>query len=107
MGLLNKLQNEGSNFSGFDGADIPLSAESLTKQSKLHQSYSITGNPSLTDMIFQSTLPPPSATLDLNGNIPTFAGHGVTTTSVSSQQLPYIQNQPEFPTGISGITDGN
>jgi len=105
MGLLNKLTSEGSNLSKFDGADIPLSAESLTKQSRLHQSYSITGNPSLTDMVFQSTLPPPSAALDLNGEIPTFAGHGVTTTSVSNQQLPYIQNQPEFPTGTSSTTN--
>ena len=107
MGLLNKLQNEGSNFSAFDGADIPLTAESLTKQSKLHQKYSLTGNPSLTNMVFQSTLPD-AASLDLDGETPTFAGHGITTemqTSISSQQLPYIQNQPEFPTGISGITN--
>lgn len=68
MGLLNKLQNDGSNLSEFDGTTPPVSI-GATDQSTLHNQYSLNGNPSMAEMYFQSTLPNPAA-LDLDGVTP-------------------------------------
>lgn len=61
MGLLNKLQNQGSNLSLNNGAtpSIPNFADST-----LHNLYSITGEPNMVNK------PTPSV-LDLNGLTPT------------------------------------
>jgi len=62
MGILNKLQKEGSNLSEFDGTTPPVTNED-TVQSNLHNTYSLNGNPTL------SGYPSPSQ-LDLNGDTP-------------------------------------
>jgi hypothetical protein len=62
MGLLDKLTQEGSNLSEFDG-QTPPNAQLASPQSTLHYSYSINGNPNLTGF------PTPSL-LDLNGETP-------------------------------------
>jgi len=61
MGLLTKLQSEGSDLSGFDGTTPPSAPDQA--ESTLHKTYSINGNPTMPD------LPTPSE-LDLNGVTP-------------------------------------
>lgn len=63
MGLKDKLTNDGSNLSQFDGTTPPLTVVGGTAQSTLHYEYSINGNPSLTGF------PTPSS-LDLDGVTP-------------------------------------
>ena len=58
-----------------------------TDQSTLHDQYSLDGNPN------QINVPQPSI-LDLNGQIPSVAGHGNNTPGASNQALPYNQNLP-------------
>ena len=62
MGLLNKLQNDGSNLSEFDGTTPPVSI-GATDQSTLNDQYSLNGNPN------QINSPQPSL-LDLDGITP-------------------------------------
>ena len=62
MGILNKLQTEGSNLSEFNGDTPPITNED-TSESNLHNTYSINGIPALTGY------PTPSQ-LDLNGVTP-------------------------------------
>jgi hypothetical protein len=62
MGILNRLQTEGSNLSEFDGNTPPITNED-TSESNLHNTYSINGTPALTGY------PTPSQ-LDLNGVTP-------------------------------------
>ena len=62
MGLLNKLTNNGSTLSEFDGA-TPPQMDGSKEQSKLHNEYSLNGNPNVVDK------PSPSG-LDLNGKTP-------------------------------------
>ena len=62
MGILNKLQTEGSNLSEFDGTTPPIINED-TSDSNLHNTYSLNGNPAL------SGYPSPSQ-LDLDGVTP-------------------------------------
>ena len=63
MGLLSKLQDEGSALSQYNGAD-PETTNQDTVTSTLHNAYSINGNPNL------AGYPTPSQ-LDLNGETPT------------------------------------
>lgn len=62
MGLLDKLTQQGSNLSQFDGA-TPPNMPGASAQSKLHNQYSINGNPILINK------PSPSQ-LDLDGKTP-------------------------------------
>tara|TARA_Y100000389_G_C17283925_1_gene424420 strand:- start:331 stop:546 length:216 start_codon:yes stop_codon:yes gene_type:complete len=62
MGILNKLANNGSTLSEFDGA-TPPQMDGSKDQSKLHNHYSINGNPNVVGK------PSPSG-LDLNGLTP-------------------------------------
>jgi hypothetical protein len=62
MGLLNKLFNNGSTLSEFDGA-TPPQMDGSKEQSKLHNEYSLNGNPNVVGK------PSPSG-LDLNGLTP-------------------------------------
>jgi hypothetical protein len=62
MGILNKLQQEGSNLSEFDGQNPPISNQS-TPESTLHNTYSINGIPQIPGF------PQPSQ-LDLDGVTP-------------------------------------
>ena len=62
MGLLDKLTNEGSNLSQFDGATPPPSNIDVAG-SNLHYNYSLNGNPNL------AGFPNPSS-LDLDGVTP-------------------------------------
>lgn len=62
MGLLSKLTQQGSVLSGFNGS-TPSTMPGANPQSKLHDQYSINGNPSLINK------PSPSQ-LDLNGQTP-------------------------------------
>lgn len=62
MGLLNKLQTDGSNLSEFDGA-TPPPANIDIPGSTLHDTYSINGNPNMPGF------PTPSL-LDLDGVTP-------------------------------------
>jgi len=86
MGLLNKLQTDGSVLTAFNGATPPTPI-GATDQSTLHDQYSLDGNPN------QINVPQPSI-LDLNGQIPSVAGHGNNTPGASNQDLPYNQNLP-------------
>lgn len=76
MGLLNKLTDQGSNLTKFDGT-TPETMPGSLKNSKLHDEYSINGNPRLTEK------PSPSE-LDWNGKTPTIIG-----------KFPYLDNLPE------------
>ena len=62
MGLLNKLQNNGSNLTSFNGA-TPANMPGASDLSPLHDQYSINGNPNM------KKKPQPS-TLDLDGLTP-------------------------------------
>lgn len=76
MGLLDKLTQQGSNLSKYDGGTPDTMPGSL-KTSKLHDEYSINGNPRL------FSKPSPSG-LDWNGKTPTIIG-----------KFPYLDNLPE------------
>lgn len=60
MGLLDKLQNQGSTLSGLDGS---TPSTPLFTDSKLHKDYSINGNPEIQGK-------PSPSNLDLNGVTP-------------------------------------
>jgi hypothetical protein len=62
MGILNKLTNEGSEYSKYDGANIPQ-MDNLTPNSPLHNQYSINGTPSIVNK-------PTPSNLDLDGKTP-------------------------------------
>jgi len=62
MGLLNKLETEGSDLSQFDGLTPPINI-GATDLSTLHNQYSLNGNPN------QINAPQPSL-LDLDGITP-------------------------------------
>jgi len=62
MGLLNKLNNDGSSLSGYNGATPPTPI-GATDQSTLHDQYSLNGNPTV------AGVPSPSV-LDLDGVTP-------------------------------------
>lgn len=63
MGILNRLLEEGSALSQYNGADPEVTNQD-TSLSTLHNQYSINGNPNLVGY------PSPSQ-LDLNGETPT------------------------------------
>jgi len=46
MGILNRLQSEGSNLSEYDGTTPPISNQD-TPESVLHKTYSLNGDPAL------------------------------------------------------------
>ena len=62
MGILDKLTNAGTVFNP-NGINTPTTPVGATDQSKLHDQYSINGNPN------QVGKPSPSQ-LDLNGQVP-------------------------------------
>jgi len=62
MGILDKLQTDGSQYSEYDGANVPQ-MDNLTPNSPLHNQYSLNGQPSIADK------PTPSS-LDLDGQTP-------------------------------------
>ena len=92
MGLLDKLTKGDSNLTPFNG-DTPLTNPLATAQSKMHDSYSITGqNAGAVNANYQqyldgvnNLLPTPSQ-LDLGGQTPNVSPTG--------QALPYTLNQP-------------
>jgi len=61
MGLLDKLTKNGSNLTAFDGK-TPSNMLGASEQSKLHNQYSINGNPKMKK--------PEPSTLDLDGLTP-------------------------------------
>jgi hypothetical protein len=93
MGLIDKLQQGDSNLTPFNGSTPPTN-QLATAQSKMHDSYSVTGqNANIVNSEYQqyldgtnNILPLPSQ-LDLNGATPTL--------SPSGQALPYSLNQPQ------------
>jgi hypothetical protein len=93
MGLLDKLQQGGSNLTSYDGATPPTNPLA-TAQSKLHSEYSVAGrDQQAVNTNYQqyldgtnNMLPMPSQ-LDLGGVVPTFAPSG--------QALPYSTNAPQ------------
>lgn len=62
MSLKNKLANDGSPLTKYDGA-TPPTMTGASDQSKLHNQYSLNGNPNI-------PLKPSPSTLDLNGLTP-------------------------------------
>jgi hypothetical protein len=64
MSLIDKLKKEGSTLSQYNGQKPEFEYPGGTSDSKLHDSYSINGNPGLPGF------PTPSE-LDLNGKTPT------------------------------------
>lgn len=62
MSLKNKLANDGSPLTKFNGA-TPPTMTGASEQSKLHNQYSINGNPNV-------VAKPSPSTLDLNGLTP-------------------------------------
>jgi hypothetical protein len=106
MGILTKLQTQGSAFTSYDGA-TPTVNPLATQQSKLHADlagtpgYSLNGanTPLITaeynayDDGISNTIPLPSLE-DLNGVPPTIANHNNFTPGASTQALPYLNNLP-------------
>ena len=88
MGLKDKLANQGSNLTKHNGS-TPADMPGASKQSKLHDEYSLNGNP------FQQKKPAPSD-LDLNGVKPTGPlndpGYGTINDSFSKGE--YLNNLP-------------
>ncbi len=76
MGLLDKLTQQGSNLTKYDGGTPDTMPGSLST-SRLHDQYSINGNPRFLGK------PSPSQ-LDWNGKTPTIIG-----------KFPYLDNLPE------------
>ena len=114
MGLLDKLQTNGSTFSTNNGDPNlstipggPVGNNLITNNSGLHADaagnagHSLNGsNINLVSLNYANyndgvtnLLPAPS-TIDLNGQVPTTAGHGNSTPGASTQALPYLQNAP-------------
>lgn len=62
MGLKNKLAADGSNLTKWDGS-TPSTMPGASEQSRLHNEYSINGNPNM-------SMKPTPSTLDLNGLTP-------------------------------------
>jgi len=62
MGLKDKLIQQGSNLTAYNGATPPVMG-GASKQSKLHDEYSINGNPTILNK-------PQPSTLDLQGLTP-------------------------------------
>jgi hypothetical protein len=99
MGLLDKLQQGDSNLTPFDGVTPPTNPLA-TAQSKMHDSYSITGqNAGAVNSDYQqyldgtnNLLPTPSQ-LDLGGTTPTIAPQFFNNST--AQKLPYTLNQPQ------------
>jgi hypothetical protein len=91
MGLLNKLQQSGSNLTSYDG-NTPSTNQLATQQSQL-QLYSLNGDfQGQVNSNYQqyldgtgNILPSPSQ-LDLNGAVPSVTPRG--------QALPYNNNKP-------------
>jgi hypothetical protein len=92
MGLIDKLTKGDSNLTPFAGTTPPTNPLA-TAQSKMHDSYSVTGqNAGAVNADYQqyldgtlNILPTPSQ-LDLEGKTPTISPTG--------QALPYTLNQP-------------
>lgn len=76
MGLLDKLQTQGSNLTKFDGTTPDTMPGSLST-SKLHDVYSVAGTPRLLGK-------PRPSNLDWDGKTPTLIG-----------KFPYLDNLPE------------
>ncbi len=116
MGLINKLQSQGSVYAygassttPTNGNNTPNGPQSLlaTNQSPLHADaignagYSLNGNfYNPVNSNYQTyldgtpnVLPQPSSE-DLNGNPPTIANHNNFTPGASTQALPYLNNLP-------------
>ena len=113
MGLLNKLQSNGSTLSTNNGGTVasipggPVGNNLITNNSGLHADAAGNAGHSLdgtnASNVVQNyanyndgivnPLPLPSA-IDLNGQAPTIAGHGNNTPGASTQALPYLQNAP-------------
>jgi hypothetical protein len=81
MGLLNKLTQNGSTLSQYDGTTPPTDPGVLPTSTK-HYQYSINGTPNMVG------LPTPS-NLDLNGVIPPVSSAN------PNQQLPYSSFPPQ------------
>ena len=62
MSLKNKLANDGSPLTKWDGS-TPSTMPGASEQSRLHNQYSINGNPNM-------AMKPSPSTLDLNGLTP-------------------------------------
>ena len=107
MGLLDKLQTQGSNLSVNNGQQLNSPNQLNTVMSPLHATnqgnagYSLTGVNSVyvgnqyaayNDGI-TNALPAPSQ-LDTNGSIPSTSGHNNNAPGASTQNLPYLQNLP-------------
>ena len=76
MGLLDKLQTQGSDLTKYDGKDPGIMSGSLST-SKLHDVYSIAGTPRFLGK-------PSPSNLDWNGKTPTVIG-----------KFPYLDNLPK------------
>lgn len=100
MGLKDKLQNDGSALTAF-GPNTPSVNVLATKQSPMHDNYSITGDSqNLVNNYYQqyldgtnNTLPTPSV-LDLGGTPPSIAPRYFSTSPTTPQSLPYNNNRP-------------
>jgi hypothetical protein len=62
MGILNKLTQDGSNLSQFNGTQPPIMT-SASPTSTVHNEYSLNGNPNMVGY-------PTPSTLDLDGQTP-------------------------------------
>ena len=99
MGLLDKLQQGDSTLTSYNGNTPPVNPLA-TAQSKMHDSYSITGqNAGTVNTDYQqyldgtnNVLPTPSQ-LNLGGQVPYIAPKFFTNSS--AQKLPYTLNQPQ------------
>ena len=76
MSLIDKLRNQGSTLSKYDGTNPPKQEAGL-RDSKLHNEYSVNGKPNL------ESKPAPSD-LDWDGEKPKVVG-----------KYPYLDNLPE------------
>lgn len=86
MGLLNKLENNGSVYSKLNGTDPVIEDK---KQSKLHNEYSINGQPEV------KGVPSPSG-YDLNGMPPTSPNRDGNYTPINNsfQNGTYVNSAP-------------
>lgn len=116
MGLIDKLQNQGSVYAYGANSVMPTNGNTTpngpqsplaTNQSSLHASaagmpgYSLNGNDAVnvsnqyTNYLDGTLNPLPQPSIeDLNGTPPSIANHNNFTPGASTQALPYINNLP-------------
>lgn len=108
MGLIDKLQNEGSVFQSPSGINAVTPKVGATAQSKLHDKYSLDGSNAsavisqLNEYDTDGNLTPSPSTLDINGETPTGPLRNGSTLAINSSFVngTYRNSAPQGSTSF-------